>query len=30
VIADDLSEGSNDDSESLEGYDINFTSDQNE
>ncbi len=30
VIADDPSEGSNDDSESLEGYDINFTSDQNE
>ncbi len=30
VIADDPSEGSNDDSESLEGYDINFTYDQNE
>jgi hypothetical protein len=30
VIADDPSEGSNDDSESLEGYDINFTFDQNE
>jgi hypothetical protein len=24
VIADDLNEGSNDDNESLEGYDINF------
>jgi len=30
VIADDLNEGSNDDNESLEGYDINSTSDQNE
>jgi len=28
VIADDPNEGSNDDNESLEGYDINSTSDQ--
>jgi hypothetical protein len=30
MIANDPSEGSNDDSESLEGYDINSTLDQNE
>jgi hypothetical protein len=30
VIADDLNEGSNDDNESLEGYDINSTSDKDE
>jgi hypothetical protein len=30
VIADDPNEGSNDDNESLEGYDINSTSDQDE
>jgi hypothetical protein len=30
MIENDLSEISNDDSESLEGYDINYTSYQNE
>jgi hypothetical protein len=30
VIVDDLNEGSNDDNESLEVYDINSTSDQDE
>jgi hypothetical protein len=30
VIADDRNEGSKDDNESLEGYDINSTSDQDE
>jgi hypothetical protein len=30
MIIDDLNEGSNDDNESLEGYDINFTFDHDE